>query len=179
MVTPVDLLIGYKSELAQLKTDQRFYYIRQMKTTLIPFVPSHKKHLLRMMSDFYAIDDYQFNHESASKNVDHFTGNDDLGKLFMIQYDQQVVGYIILTFGFSFEYGGRDAFIDEFFIEEDFRNMGVGDVVLDLIAVAAEVLSVQAIHLEVEMHNENASKLYIKKGFQSNNRKLLTKTIRE
>jgi GNAT superfamily N-acetyltransferase len=32
------------------------------------------------------------------------------------------VGYIVLTFGYSLEYLGRDAFIDEFYLRESYRG---------------------------------------------------------
>ena len=130
-----------------------------------------------MMRDFYAIDQYPFEVEGAAKNIDRFTGNDELGRIFMVRHDHEIVGYIILTFGFSFEYGGRDAFIDELFLEENYRGQGIGKVVMELTIAAAKVLSVQAIHLEVETHNDQASKLYTNQGFESNNRKLLSKRL--
>jgi len=36
-----------------------------------------------------------------------------MGRVWLIQYQGQVIGYVILTLGYSLEYGGRDAFIDE------------------------------------------------------------------
>jgi len=39
---------------------------------------------------------------------------------------QGILGIDKLTTTFTFEFGGRDAFIDEFFIAEPYRNAGFG-----------------------------------------------------
>jgi GNAT superfamily N-acetyltransferase len=84
---------------------------------------------------------------------------------------------LALTFGFSFEYGGRDAFIDEFFIKEGFRGKGIGKLVLKLLEPLALEAGVQTLHLEVEPHNSAGNQLYLNAGFKSNDRILLNKAI--
>ena len=42
-------------------------------------------------------------------------GDPRLGRLFAIDDDGSVVGYLVLTFGFSLEFGGRNAVVDELF----------------------------------------------------------------
>ena len=73
------------------------------------FIPK----ILEMMEAFYAIDDYPFDGQNAEATLRHFLENENLGRLWLIQSGSQIVGYIVLTFGFSFEYSGKDAFIDE------------------------------------------------------------------
>ncbi|MEO1654479.1 MAG: GNAT family N-acetyltransferase, partial [Bacteroidota bacterium] len=113
----------------------------------------------------------------GEKNLLEFTANESLGRLYLIRLESQNIGYIVLSFGFSFEYKGRDAFIDEFFIKQDYRNKGIGKMTMDFLESQSKQLGVKAIHLEVEPHNVNTNKLYINNGFLSNNRQLLTKKI--
>ena len=40
------------------------------------------------------------------------------------------VGYLVLTLGYSLEYGGRDAFIDEVYIRSSYRGRGIGTAAL-------------------------------------------------
>ncbi|MEQ9300972.1 MAG: GNAT family N-acetyltransferase [Cyclobacteriaceae bacterium] len=133
--------------------------------------------ILEMMKEFYALDNYPFDVAVAKENLMEFIGNADLGRLFLILEDKNIIGYITLTFGYSFEYGGRDAFIDEFFIKEAYRNQGVGKATMAFLAEASQGLGVKALHLEVERYNEHASRLYLNEGFKANNRTLLTKRI--
>ncbi len=131
--------------------------------------------ILEMMADFYSIDNYPFRKSDAKKNLQKFINNEGLGRLSLIYQGEALTGYIALTFGFSFEYGGRDAFIDEFYLKPHFRGQGIGSTVMDLIANQAKALGVNAIHLEVENQNEAGQALYRRKGFQGNNRSLLTR----
>lgn len=133
--------------------------------------------LLGMMARFYAIDQYPFDAAKNRRNLEIFLGNEALGRLWLIRLAGETVGYIVLAYGFSFEYGGRDAFIDEFFIEAPFRSRGLGKATMAFIAAQAEALGVHAIHLEVENHNERGHRLYQGQGFLGKNRAMLTKRI--
>jgi len=133
--------------------------------------------ILDMMKEFYEIDQYLFDKKLSAENLYIFLQNGDLGRLWMIQLQNETVGYVVLTFGFSFEYGGRDAFIDELFIKKPFRNQGIGDSSIKLVLEEAKSLDIKAVHLEVESHNEGGIKLYTKHSFGGNNRKLLTHRI--
>lgn len=148
-----------------------------MKITFKPYSAEDKADVLEMMTSFNQIDGYPFDPAAGEKNLEGFTANESLGRVFLIIYENSTVGYIILAFGFSFEYNGRDAFIDELFIKEGYRNLGIGKMAMDFIESQARELGINAIHLEVEAHNENAATLYLNKGYTSNNRKLLTKRL--
>lgn len=148
-----------------------------MDITINEYSARDKSDVIQMMTSFYEIDGYDFDPEIGERNISDFTSNEMLGRLYLIQYKKKNIGYIVLSFGFSFEYRGRDAFIDEFYIEEKFRNLGVGKQTMDFIESESKNLNINAIHLEVESHNEKAKRLYLNSGYKSNNRTLLTKKI--
>ncbi len=135
--------------------------------------------ILEMMEEFYAIDHYPFNKKKNHKNLQVFIDNPQLGRLWMIRKESHLVGYVCLAYCFSFEYGGRDAFIDEFFIKKDFRNQGIGQHTLEFLEKESPKLGVHSLHLEVEKHNEAGKKLYFNKGYSDTGRHLLTKTVIE
>ena len=132
---------------------------------------------LQMMNDFYQMNDYHFRETEKSRLFEEFIGNDNLGKFWVVTLSGKIIGYIILTFGFSFEYGGRDAFIDELYLKEEFRNRGLGKLILESVEFFAVKHKVKAIHLEVEETNVAGNRLYIKAGFSSNERGLMTKRL--
>jgi GNAT superfamily N-acetyltransferase len=134
--------------------------------------------ILDMMSVFNAIDNYSFDRALAEYNIEALMTNSVLGRLWLIQHDKDLIGYIVLAFGFSFEYGGRDAFIDELFLSDGFRNKGIGTMAMNYVEEQAALLGVKTIHLEVEQHNVKGNKLYLKSGFRNNNRMLLTKKLK-
>lgn len=97
--------------------------------------------------------------------VARLLGGDNLGRIWLIITAGEVAGYIALAFGYSIEFAGRDAFVDEFFIAEAFRGRGIGRTVLQLVAVEAEHLGLRALHLEVAKTNTRAARLYTGAGF--------------
>ena len=126
-----------------------------------------------MMQEFYAIDNYPMDIEVAKTLFQEFITNEHLGKSWLIYSENEIVGYIILTFIFSFEYGGKIAFVDELFIKETARGKGIGKEAIQFIQREVPKLSLKLLYLEVEPHNENAQKLYLAHDFVIHNRKLM------
>ena len=131
-----------------------------------------------MMQDFYAIDNYPIDIEVSKKLFKEFISDENLGKAFLICHSNEgrtseLVGYVILTYVFSFEYKGKIAFLDELYIKENFRGKGIGKQTIDFIKEQASNQNVKLIYLEVENHNQNAQKLYLANDFEVHNRKLL------
>ena len=129
--------------------------------------------IVTLMQEFYAIDNYHIDIEASKALFEEFITHENLGKSWLILSDDQLVGYIILTFVFSFEYQGRIAFLDELYIKEPFRGKGIGKQTLDFIKQQTLLSNVKLIYLEVENHNENAQKLYLANDFVIHNRKLM------
>ncbi len=129
--------------------------------------------LVAMMLDFYAIDNYPINPEISKKLFQEFISNENLGKAWLIISQNEIVGYIILTFVFSFEYQGKIAFLDELYLSEEARGKGIGKETIRFIQSESSKLGLKLIYLELEPYNENAEKLYLASGFKNHNRKLL------
>ena len=126
-----------------------------------------------MMQEFYAIDNYPMDVEVAKTLFQEFITHEHLGKSWLIYSENEIVGYIILTFIFSFEYGGKIAFVDELFIKETARGKGIGKEAIQFIQREVPKLSLKLLYLEIEPHNENAQKLYLAHDFELHNRKLM------
>jgi len=129
--------------------------------------------LLTMMKEFYSIDNYPFDLNVTEKLLLEFINNSNLGKAWLIVSNDKIVGYVILTFIFSFEYQGRIAFLDELYLIEEVRGKGIGSQTLLFIKAVSQKFSLKLIYLELEQHNKKAEKLYLSNGFEKHNRKLL------
>jgi ribosomal protein S18 acetylase RimI-like enzyme len=130
--------------------------------------------LFGLITQFYHYFDYPFDALKHRKLVADFLAVDYLGSIWLIQKNAQYVGYIALTYGFSFEFEGRDAFIDEFFIEEHHRNGGIGKQVLTEVQGKMTDLGLKALHLQTEAYNQRAKKLYESVNFKDLKRSSLT-----
>ena len=142
-------------------------------TTFKPLEITDISTITQMMQDFYAIDNYPMDVKVAKNLFHEFISNENLGKSWLIYSENEIVGYIILTFIFSFEYGGKIAFLDELFIKETARGKGFGKEAIQFIQSEVPKLSLKLLYLEVEPHNENAQKLYLAHDFELHNRKLM------
>lgn len=74
------------------------------------------------------------------------------------------VGYIVISFGFSIELGGRDAFVDEFFLRNAVRGRGMGTQVLQALLPMLRDMGVRAVHLETKGGGDRVA-LYERAGF--------------
>jgi ribosomal protein S18 acetylase RimI-like enzyme len=144
-----------------------------MAATYRPIAEKDIDKTVAMMREFYAIDGYPIDIEKSRKLFGQFISEPNLGRTWLIENDNEAVGYIVLTFVFSFEYGGMIAFVDELYISEHARGKGLGKSSVEFIKTEALKLSLKLLYLEVEHHNSNAQKLYLSAGFTQHNRKIL------
>jgi GNAT superfamily N-acetyltransferase len=89
-----------------------------------------------------------------------------LGRIWLVRSGGGVVGYAALTFGYSIEFRGRDAFVDELFLVEKARGRGMGSAVLEVLKREAAALGIVALHLEVARDNRRARRVYERWGFE-------------
>ena len=119
-----------------------------------------------------------FDEDEVRAALDKFLGHAELGWAWLLWLGEKPAGYVILTLGYSFEFRGRDAFIDELYIEPEFRRRGLGRRALEFAEEKARASGVNALHLEVDRGNDPALELYRRSGYENHGRHLLTKWLR-
>ncbi len=130
--------------------------------------------IVALMERFYAHFDYRFALTTHRPLVERMLREPALGSLWLATAAGTPIGYAALTYGFSFEYGGRDAFVDELFVSADHRGGGVGRQLIGAMQAAAPALGLVAIHLQTESYNQRAKRLYEAVGFVDTKRSTLT-----
>ena len=133
--------------------------------------------LLGFMQELYEQDHLEFDQFIAHTALEHLIQDDSLGRVWLIQSGNKAIGYVVLTLGYSLEYQGRDAFLDELYLHSDYRRQGIGTKTLQFVEDTCRSLNVQALHLEVERENVKAQQFYRKVGYEDHDRYLLTKWI--
>ncbi len=140
-----------------------------LKKAVVADVPQ----LLSMMRDNYLEDGISFDGNEAKVAFEGLIEDSRNGHVWLIIDDETVVGYTSLTLGYSLEFGGRDAFIDDLYVRPQSRNHGFGGRALEAMIKTAEAAGVRAVHLEVDRENERARHLYEKTGFKPRQRYFL------
>jgi ribosomal protein S18 acetylase RimI-like enzyme len=133
--------------------------------------------IIEFMHQLYDHENISFNEKETHDLLETLLNNVTYGKAFLILADNSPAGYMIITFGYSIEYKGRNALIDELFIADDFRRKGIGTKALRFAEKFCKKSEIKVIHLEVNKINYAAVSVYRKAGFKENQRSLMTKWI--
>ena len=133
--------------------------------------------LVSMMREFNEHERINFDEAEVRAALTRLLDDESLGRVWLIESAGAAAGYLVLTFGYSLEFRGRDAFVDELFVGSQFRGLGLGRRALEFAEEACRSLGIRALHLEVERSNVWAQSLYRKAGFEDHDRYLLTKWV--
>jgi len=133
--------------------------------------------LLPMLERFSASQGLDFDAAVARRALGELLARPELGCVYRIVEAGATVGYGALTFGWSLEWGGRDAFVDEIYLEAPQRGRGLGRAALRALMDEARAHGVRALHLEVDADNAPAQALYRSAGFAGSERRLLSRRL--
>ena len=133
--------------------------------------------LLILQEAFYRHENYPYAIDRARAAMGQLITDDSLGRMLVIEVENAIVGFMAIVFGFSLEFGGRDAFIDELYVSPQARSRGLGTEALAIAERVCSSANVVALHLEVEHENLRAIELYKRAGFFEHTRYLMTKRL--
>lgn len=148
-----------------------------MNATLRVATPADLATVLPIVADFH-------HHEKIATTPAHretalrgLLSDPRLGAAVLAERQGKVVGYALLCLGYSVEFGGRDAFVDELYVAPEARGTGVGQRLLAELETIATKQRVVALHLEVDHANPRAHDLYKRLGYRDHDRHLMTKRL--
>jgi ribosomal protein S18 acetylase RimI-like enzyme len=133
--------------------------------------------LLPLVRDFYAEDKHPFDADAVRAALERLVQEPALGRAFLIEDGAALAGYLVVTFGYSLEFRGRDAFLDELYVAPAHRGRGFGREALGVAEACCLEAGVRALHLEVRHDNEAAQSLYRSWGFDDRESYLMSKPL--
>lgn len=149
-----------------------------MSAALTLATPEHLNRLSSLVANF---------HEEAGIRLDEAAREAALlpllegsphGAAYLIGPPRAPIGYIIISFGWSVEFGGLDGFVDELFIRPGVRGRGIASEVLTALPGALGSAGLKALHLEVAHENDAARRIYKRAGFAArSDYHLMTRTL--
>jgi ribosomal protein S18 acetylase RimI-like enzyme len=145
---------------------------------LAPAGPADLERLLPLVARFTATQGYPFDAAGSRAALAELLARPELGRVYAIVSGEETIGYAVLCFGWSIEWGGRDAFLDELYLEPAWRGRGLARAALRALLSEARAAGVRAVHLEVEAGNEVGQALYRSEGFEGKDRAMLSRPLR-
>lgn len=135
--------------------------------TFRDITPADHDLVIPMVVDFYHTDavDHEVPVEIMERSFAAAADpGDPLLRGVLVYRDGEVAGYVYLTFCYSAEVGGRCVFIEELFLKENFRGLGLGKEIMAW--MEQEYPDVRRFRLEVTQVNQQAIRLYEKSGYK-------------
>jgi GNAT superfamily N-acetyltransferase len=149
--------------------------------TEIPHFRAFRDHdlpdLERMIFALYQEDVYgeTISRPKIQRTVQELLKYPEKGAITVFCIDDAIVGYAIVIYCWSNEYGGNIAFIDEFYVKPPWRGKGIGTSFLEYLA-KVKPGDLKGLQLEVTPRNEKTFAYYSRQGFEpAKNRHLFKK----
>jgi len=120
----------------------------------------HLPLMLTLVSEFCVTDQHTFDPDRVTRALVPLLEDDAHGVVYLADNEQ---GYVVITWGYSLESGGREALIDEIYLRR--RGEGRGGKVMDALFVEMAARGVVKMFLETETHNHRARRFYARQGF--------------
>jgi ribosomal protein S18 acetylase RimI-like enzyme len=147
-----------------------------MDVTFDPVSAGDAEILLCLARTFHSEDGHPLD-KSGEKALLQIIAGEPLARAWLLRRNGAALGYVIITIGYSVEYGGRDGFIDDFYLAPDARGEGLAARFLDFALAQAALLGIRTLHLEAATGNERATRLYRRAGFAESGRALLRRRL--
>ena len=130
------------------------------------------------MHDFYVFERLSYDETRQRELIAQLLRDQNLGRLILFEVDDTLLGYMVLGFGFSLEFHGRDCLIDEFYVRPEYRSQGVGAKAVEFAFAICRDLGIAAVHLEADYINVRGHEFYKRLGFKDHERHLMTRWLR-
>ena len=154
--------------------------------TWTPAEPDDAPAILALMEQFYREEHLEFDADATGGALCELLaqqGPNSPGRVFLLVEGcprSEPRGYLVLTMGFSLEFHGRYAVLDEIYLTPACRGMGNGRRAIEFAAgIAKNELNARTLRLEVTNHNQRARALYERSGFRDDDRGTMTRWLDE
>jgi ribosomal protein S18 acetylase RimI-like enzyme len=124
-----------------------------------------------------AVEQIEIDDDVLAAAVLRLLSDASLGQVWLIERDGAAIGHAVITYGFDLEFGGRDSFLTELWVDPDSRGGGAATEALRLLETELRRRDVRALHLGVLPGNP-ARRLYERSGFVVSPRLLMTRVLR-
>ena len=131
--------------------------------------------LMPLAEAYCAADRHAFDEDRVRGALAPLLDDDAHGTVLVAESGADLVGYAVLTWGYSIESGGVESLLDEIYVIEQRR--GLGSALLVACLDAARAHGARSMFLETEAHNDGARRLYERHGFLAEDSVWMTRDL--
>lgn len=99
------------------------------------------------------------------------------GAILMARLDGRCVGVAYISFVWALEQGGCSGWLEELYVDPDFRTSGIGTALLRAAMAECKSYGCAALDLEIDADHERVRSLYERHGFQTLPRRRLVRRL--
>jgi GNAT superfamily N-acetyltransferase len=133
--------------------------------------------LLPLVRAFSIEDGHHFDAERVRGGLEGLLERPWFGTTLVLAEGDHLLGYAVVTLGWSLESGGLDALLDEVYLDPSRRGRGTGSALIERAVEQARALGARRIYLEVEAANSPARRLYERLGWQPEDSQMLLRWL--
>ena len=121
--------------------------------------------LVELGAEYCEADGHVFDEATVRAGFAGVVTDDTYGFVLVVEVDHAVVGYAVVSWGWSIEIGGIDVVLDEIYVRP--KGLGLGSELLRAVVAACHDAGVKRVFLETEPANDRARRWYESVGFET------------
>jgi len=140
-------------------------------------VPGDLDELVALAAAYCAADGHDFDELTVRDGFGPLLTGDEHGAVWVASGEERgrLAGYVVVTWNWSIEIGGREAVLDEVYVRE--RGHGTGSALVRAAEADCRAHGMRRIFLETERPNEAARKLYTRLGYTADDSIWMSKLL--
>lgn len=129
--------------------------------------PEDLSKLLPLVADFHQHMGLDLTDEHRTTALTPLLTGSPHGAIYLIGPSMAPIGYVVISFGWSIEFGGLDGMLDEIYLRPSVRGRGIGQEVLSELPKALARAGLKALSLEVRRDDDAAQRFYTRLHFKT------------
>jgi len=136
--------------------------------------PADQAVVAQFMAEYYAFDYLRYDPQVQPTALAQLLESNPTGEVYLLTRTGVAVGYMVLIYYFSLEFGGQIIVLDELYLRPESRGCGLGRTALAFARNRCQQVQARCLRLEVERSNLRAAGVYKAFGFTPEERDLMS-----
>ena len=126
-------------------------------------------YLVDLLKQLFVIEkDFTFNQQKHIEGLKQLI-NDKESTVAIAKFEGDIIAMVTVQTVISTVVGGKVGLIEDFVVDDDYKNMGVGTHLFNYVKNQAKQKELKRLQLLCDNNNENAKEFYAKKTFKKSN----------